>query len=244
MWGVGVNELLLQCWGPVSCGGVMSVQSHPMRFLGWSLTCHSPWGAPRRWLGEELGPRITTTNSMDTVDSWAPERLPCIWWALCVKLASLACSLALTSCLLQCLNHQLSQSNWLFPDFAWDLAQAYVMLWYTHAWKPNLERKSTSNWMPVPCNILFVLIAVIMKDSICILVSLRVWLQGARMPLSASAPRPARRAVPWRQALQPFLWAGMKSFFTDWSEAQTEKLERHCFTPSSCSAWTVPGHFK
>lgn len=73
--------------------------------------------------------------------------------------------------------------------------------------------------MPVPYNILFVLIAVIMKDNICILVSLRIWLQGAHMPLSSSAPRPARRAVPWRQALQPFLRAGMKSFLTDWSEA-------------------------
>lgn len=50
--------------------------------------------------------------------------------------------------------------------------------------------------MPVPYNILFVLIAVIMKDNICILVSLRIWLQGAHMPLSSSAPRPARCAVP------------------------------------------------
>lgn len=215
-------------------------ESCPCNLTPWAF-----WVGPRPVIPLQLhpdvglerifGPRITTTNSMDTVDSRGPEWLPWICWALCVKLTSPACCLALTNCLLQRLNHQLSQNNGIFPDFAWDLAQAYVLLWYTHAWKPNLKRKSTSNWMPVPCKVLFMLIAVILKDNICILVSLRVWLQRARMPLSTSAPWPVRRAVPWRQALQPFLWAGMKLFLTDWSEAWIEKLERHCFTPSSCS---------
>lgn len=87
-WGVGVNELLLQCWGTMSCGGVMSAQPHPRSFLGWSSTCQTPWAAPKHWLREELGPRTTTTNSMDTVDSYGPEWLPRIWWALYAQLAA------------------------------------------------------------------------------------------------------------------------------------------------------------
>lgn len=116
-----------------------------------NLTPWAFWVGPRPVIPLQLhpdvglerifGPRITTTNSMDTVDSRGPEWLPWIFWALCVKLTSPACCLALTNCLLQRLNHQLSQNNGIFPDFAWDLAQAYVLLWYTHAWKPNLKRK-------------------------------------------------------------------------------------------------------
>lgn len=86
------------------------------------------------------------------------------WWALYAMLASPACCLLFTSCLLHCLNQWLSQNNCVSPGFVWDLVRVYKMLWNRPAWSQIWKKNpSASNWMPVPCNIHFLLMAVLQK---------------------------------------------------------------------------------
>lgn len=117
LWSITQSAFCIDPWP------VIPLEMHPVVGLGSSLV-QGPW-----WWYRYCGVLWTWVTPLN-LD----------WWALYVMLASPACCLLFTSCLLHCLNQWLSQNNWISPGFVCDLARVYKMLWNWGSWKANLKK--------------------------------------------------------------------------------------------------------